>query len=63
MSKLRGKGEDKMQLFLIIVGILFLLVMVFVVYCCLVMASITDRQMEKLEIEHQQKKDKMILPK
>lgn len=52
-----------MQLFLIIVGILFLLVMVFVVYCCLVMASITDRQMEKLEIEHQQKKDKMILPK
>ena len=52
-----------MKFFLILVSILLLLMMVFVVYCCLVMASITDRQMEKLEIEHQQKKDKMILPK
>lgn len=52
-----------MKLFLILVCILFLLVMAFVIYCCLVMASITDRQMEKLEPEHQQKNDKMILPK
>lgn len=37
-----------MKLFLILVGILFLLALVFVVYCCLVMASIADSRMEKL---------------
>ena len=55
-----------MKLFLIRVGILFLLVMAFVVYCCMVMASIADRQMEKLKFECQfdeQQKDKTILPK
>ena len=57
-----GKGKTKMKFFLILVSILLLLMMVFVVYCCLVMASITDRQMEKLESEHQQK-DNMIQPK
>lgn len=55
-----------MQLFLIIVGILFLLAMAFVIYCCMVMASIADRQMEKLEAECQfdeRQKDKIILSK
>lgn len=52
-----------MKLFLLVVGILFLLVMVFVVYCCLVMASIEDRRMEKLEANHPQQQDKMIQPK
>ena len=52
-----------MNLFLLIVGILFLLAVIFVVYCCLVMASIADRQLEIPEIDHQQLKDKMIQPK
>ncbi len=65
LSNLRGKGEDKMKLFLIIIGILFLLALVFAVYCCLIMASIEERRMEKMEAKHQfeQHKDKTILPK
>lgn len=52
-----------MQLFLIVFGILFLLALTFVVYCCLVMASIEDRRLEKLEAKHQQENDKMKLSK
>lgn len=43
-----------MQLFLLIIGILILLAVVFVVYCCLVMASIADSQLEMLDIYNQQ---------
>lgn len=45
-----------MKLFLLIVGILFLLAVVFVVYCCLVMASIADSQLEILDMDSQQEK-------
>lgn len=54
-----------MKLFLILVGIVLLAVFIFVIYCCLVMASIVDRQLEKLEIQRQfeQQKENVNFPK
>lgn len=51
-----------MKLFLILAGIILLAVFVFVIYCCLAMASIADRRLERLEMEHQSEQQKDNLP-
>ena len=53
LPRLNGKGEDKMKLVLILAGVLCLLVLAFMVYCCLVMASIEDSWLENLQTDRQ----------
>lgn len=42
-----------MKLVLILAGVLCLLVLAFMVYCCLVMASIEDSWLENLQTDRQ----------
>lgn len=57
LSRLGKKGDVTVKLLLIVAGILFLLLLTFVVWCCLVMASVEDRRMEKWMTEHRQQED------
>lgn len=51
-----------MKLFLMLAGIILLAVFVFVIYCCLAMASMADRRLERLGMEHQSEQQKDNLP-
>lgn len=49
-----------MKLVLILAGVLCLLLLAFVVYCCLVMAAIEDGRLEKLHTDSQHQRNMEI---